>query len=150
MAIDNPNWNYRLIDTNTSSVTLTNSTSWTNLFTSNSFNHAVSGPIHLDLNLIHQWEEGATNVQYRFLMLYSNGNTASTQTNGMQVAKQGQGAHMAFGSHNMHWTFYNMPAHNGYQVRVQGRNIGGSSTHITTYFSPNIQIEDILVITYQA
>ena len=150
MAIDNPNWDYRLIDTNTSSVTLSNSTSWTNLFTSDSFNHAVSGPIKLSLNLLHQYEQGATNVQYRFLMLYSNGNTASTQTNGMQVSKQGFGSNASFGAHNMHWVFYNMPAHNGYQVRVQGRNIGSSSTAITTYFSPNVQLEDILVITYQA
>jgi hypothetical protein len=149
MAIDNPNWNKRLIDTNTSSVTLSNGTSWTNLFTSDSFNHTVSGPIDLDLNLIHQYEQGATNVQYRFLMLYSNGNTASTQGYGMQVSKQGFGSNASFGAHNMHWTFYNMPAHNGYQVRVQGRNIGGSSTAITTYFSPNVQIEDILVIKYQ-
>ena len=150
MAIDNPNWDFRLIDTNTSSVTLSNSTSWTNLFTSNSFNVPVSSPIKLSLNLIHQYEQGATNVQYRFLMLYSNGNTASTQTNGMQVSKQGFGSNASFGAHNMHWTFYNMPAHNGYQVRVQGRNMGGSSTAITTYFSPNTQLEDILVITYQA
>jgi len=150
MAIDNPNWDTRLIATNTSSVTLTNNTSWTNLFTSSSFNHSVSAPIELDLNLIHQYENGATNVQYRFLMLYSNGNTASTQTHGMQVSKQGSGASHSFGAHNMHWTFYNMPAHNGYQVRVQGRNMGGSSTAITTYFSPNVQIEDILVIKYQA
>ena len=38
-----------------------------------------------------------------------------------------------------------------YQIRVQGANEGNSNTtHITTYFAPNNNQGDVLVITYQA
>jgi hypothetical protein len=149
MGIDNPNWDTRLVKSNTSSTSLSSSTTMTTLFTSDSFTVATRSPIKCHLQLIHQYEQGATNCSYRFQLLNSSGGSeANSQT--VQVAKQGLGSNYAFGSHNMHYTFYNV-APGTYQIRVQGANVGNSNTtHITTYFSPNNQLEDRLVITYQA
>ena len=149
MAIDSTTWDTRLVTTNSSSVTLNYSTSFTNLITSNSFTLGTISPIKLSLNLIHQYEQGATNVAYRFQLINASG-TVVAGSNEMQVSKQGFGSNASFGAHNMHWTFYNSGA-GTYTARVQGRNIGNSGTQaITTYFSPNTQLNDQFVITYQA
>ena len=50
----------------------------------------------------------------------------------------------------MHYTFYNVAA-GTYQIRVQGANEGNSNTtHISSYFSPNTDHGDHLIVTYQA
>tara|TARA_R100001460_G_C3502564_1_gene170553 strand:+ start:50 stop:502 length:453 start_codon:yes stop_codon:yes gene_type:complete len=150
MAIDNPNWDYRLVEQNNNSVTLNYSTSWSNIDTSSTFTTGAAAPIKISYNLIHQYEQGATNCSYRLILLNASDDSANSYSNEMQVSKQGQGANMAYGAHYMNWTFYNVAA-GSYKVRSQARNIGNSGTqHITCYFSPNNQLNDHMVITYQA
>ena len=144
MGIDNPNWDTRLVTTNTSSTTLNASSTLTTLFTSNSFTVGTTSPVKCHLQLLHQYEQGATNCSHRFQLLNSSGGVEAN------IAKQGFGSNFAFGSHNMHYTFYNVAA-GTYQIRVEGVNEGNSNTtHITTYFAPNNNQGDVLVITYQA
>ena len=150
MAIDNPNWDTRLVEQNGSAVTLNASNSWTVLDTSNSFTTSVTAPIKINYNLIHHYEQGATNCSYILDLMNPSNSSVIASSHYMQVAKQGQGANMAYGAHFMHWTFYNVPA-GTYQIRVRGRNMGNSGTqHITNYFAPNVNQQDQLVITYQA
>ena len=150
MAIDNPNWDVRLVEQNSSAVTLNASSSWTELDNSSSFTTATTSPIKISYNLIHQYEQGATNCSYILDLLNASDNSLVASSHYMQVAKQGQGANMAYGAHYMNWTFYNVPA-GSYKIRVRGRNMGNSGTqHITNYFAPNINQQDQLVITYQA
>ena len=149
MAIDNPNWDYRLVEQNSSAVTLNASSSFTVLDTSASFTVATASPVKVSYNLIHQYEQGATNCGYILDLLDASDDSVVASSNTMQVAKQGQGANMAYGAHYMNWTFYNIPA-GTYKIRVRGRNMGNSGTqHITNYFAPNINQQDQLVITYQ-
>ena len=149
MGRDNPNWDTRLIKPHTPAVSLSATTTMTNIFTSDSFTVGTTSPIKCHLHLLHQYEQGATNCSHRFQLLNSSGGSEANSPN-VQVAKQGFGSNYAFGSNNMHYTFYNVAA-GTYQIRVQGANEGNSNTtHITTYFAPNNNQGDVLVITYQA
>ena len=150
MAIDNPNWDFRLVEQNSTATTLAASNSWTTLDTSASFTVATNSPVKVSYNLIHQYEQGATNCGYILDLLNASDDSVAASSNTMQVAKQGQGSNMAFGAHYMNWTFYATPA-GSYKIRVRGRNMGNASTtHITCYFAPNVNQQDQLVITYQA
>ena len=150
MGIDNPNWDYRLVKQNNTATTLNASNSWTVLDTSSSFTVATKSPVKISYNLIHQYEQGATNCGYLLDLLDASDDSVVASSHIMQVSKQGQGSNMAYGAHYMNWTFYNTAA-GSYKIRVRGRNMGNANTtHITNYFAPNINQQDQLVITYQA
>ena len=150
MAIDNPNWDFRLVEQNNTATTLAASSSWTYLDQSSAFTVATASPVKISYNLIHHYEQGATNCSYILDLLNASDDSVVASSNYMQVAKQGQGGNMAYGAHYMNWTFYNTAA-GSYKIRVRGRNMGNASTtHITNYFAPNVNQQDQLVITYQA
>jgi len=150
MALDSPSRETRIVSSTSSSVTMTTTNGYRTLQTTGAFSTSVIGPIWVHWNGVHSYEQGATNMHVRVLVKYSNGNTASTGAE-YQVAKQGMGSNYAFGSHNYHWVFYNMPVHSNYTVELQGINQGNSgTTHISNYFSPGQNNGDKLIVTYQA
>ena len=150
MGLDSPNRDTRIVSTTTSAVTMTAANGWQSLQTTGSFTTTVIGPVFIHWQGVHGYEQGATNMSVKAIIKYSNATAASTSDT-YQVQKQGMGSNYAFGSHNFFWVFYNMPVHAGYTVEMQGKNEGNASTtHISNYFSPNINRGDKLIVSYQA
>ena len=150
MALDSPSRETRIVSTTSTSVTMTAANGWQSLQTTGSFNTSVIGPVCIHWQGVHGYEQGATNMSLKAILKYSNATAAGTSDT-YQVEKQGNGANYAFGSHNFFWVFYNVPVHSGYTVEVQGNNEGNNSTtHISNYFSPNVNHGDKLIVTYQA
>ena len=150
MGLDSPTAMTRIVSTTTSSTTMGSASGWQSLQTTGSFNTSVIGPVFIHWQGVHGYEQGATNMSVQAYLKYSNATAAATSDT-YQVQKQGMGSNYAFGSHNFFWVFYNCPVHAGYTVEMQGNNEGNSSTtHISNYFSPNVNRGDKLIVTYQA
>lgn len=150
MGLDSPSRETRIVSSTTTSVTMGSASGWQSLQTTGSFTTSVAGPLTVHWQGVHTYEAGATNMVVKAIVKYSNNSQAAASTE-YQVAKQGLGSNYGFGSHNYFWIFYNMPVHAGYTVELQGKNEGNSSTtHISNYFSPNINRGDKLIVTYQA
>ena len=150
MGLDSPSRDTRIVSTNTTSVTMTAANGWQSLQTTGSFTTTVIGPVTINWQSVHTYEQGATNMSVKAILKYSNATAAATSDE-YQVAKQGFGSNYAFGSHNYFWVFYDVPVHAGYTVEIQGRNEGNSNTtHISSIFSPNTDHGDHLIVTYQA
>lgn len=149
MGLDSPTRETRIVSSTTTSVTMGSANGWQSLQTTGSFNTSVIGPVFIHLQCVHGYEQGATNMSVKAILKYSNATAAATSDE-YQVQKQGMGSNYAFGSHSYFWAFYNVPVHSGYTVEVQGNNEGNSSTtHISNYFSPNVNRGDKLIVTYQ-
>ena len=150
MALDSPDSNTRIVSTTTSSTTMNAGSGWQSLQSTGSFNTTVIGPVFVHWQGVHGYEQGATNMSVKAIIKYSN-NAQAAVSDIYQVQKQGMGSNYAFGSHNFFWVFYNVPVHANYTVEMQGKNEGNASTtHISNYFSPNINRGDKLIVTYQA
>ena len=150
MSLDSPSKDTRIVSTTTSSVTMTAANGWQSLQSTGSFTTTVIGPVCIHWQGVHGYEQGATNMSVKAILKYANATAAAT-SDVYQVQKQGMGSNYAFGSHNFFWVFYNCPVHANYTVEMQGRNEGNASTtHISNYFSPNINRGDKLIVTYQA
>ena len=150
MGLDSPTAMTRIVSTTTSSTTMSSASGWQSLQSTGSFTTTVIGPVFIQWQGVHGYEQGATNMSVKAILKYSNATAAATSDT-YQVQKQGLGSNYAFGSHNFFWVFYNVPVHAGYTVEMQGNNEGNSSTtHISNYFSPNVNRGDKLIVTYQA
>ena len=150
MGLDSPTAMTRIVSTTTSSTTMSSASGWQSLQSTGSFTTTVIGPVFIQWQGVHGYEQGATNMSVKAILKYSNATAAATSDT-YQVQKQGLGSNYAFGSHNFFWVFYNVPVHSGYTVEMQGNNEGNSSTtHISNYFSPNVNRGDKLIVTYQA
>ena len=150
MGLDSPTAMTRIVSSTTSSTTMSQASGWQSLQSTGSFTTTVVGPVFIHWQGVHGYEQGATNMSVKAILKYSNATAAATSDQ-YQVQKQGMGSNYAFGSHNFFWVFYNCPIHAGYTVEMQGINEGNSSTtHISNYFSPNVNRGDKLIVTYQA
>ena len=150
MGLDSPTAMTRIVSTTTSSTTMSSASGWQSLQSTGSFTTTVIGPVFIQWQGVHGYEQGATNMSVKAILKYSNATAAATSDT-YQVQKQGLGSNYAFGSHNFFWVFYNVPVHAGYTVEMQGNNEGNSSTtHISNYFSPNVNRGDKLIVSYQA
>lgn len=150
MGLDSPTRDTRIVSTTTSSVTMGSASGWHSLQTTSAFTTTVVGPVFVQWQSVHGYEQGATNMSVKAILKYANATAAAT-SDVYQVQKQGLGSNYAFGSHNFFWVFYNVPVHANYTVEMQGKNEGNSgTTHISNYFSPNINRGDKLIVSYQA
>ena len=149
MALDSPSRDTRYVSSTTTSVTMTAANGWQSLQTTGGFTTSVIGPVFIHWQGVHGYEQGATNMSVKAILKRSNG-TAEATSDVYQVQKQGMGSNYAFGSHNYFWVFYNVPAAANYTVEMQGKNEGNASTtHISNYFSPNVNRGDKLIVSYQ-
>ena len=149
MGLDSPTAMTRIVSTTTSSTTMSSASGWQSLQSTGSFTTTVIGPVFIQWQGVHGYEQGATNMSVKAILKYSNATAAATSDT-YQVQKQGLGSNYAFGSHNFFWVFYNVPAAANYTVEMQGKNEGNSSTtHISNYFTPNVNRGDKLIVSYQ-
>ena len=150
MALDSPSRDTRIVSSTTTAVTMTAANGWQSLQSTSAFTTNAIGPVFIHWQGVHGYEQGATNMSVKAILKRSNG-TAEATSDEYQVQKQGMGSNYAFGSHNFFWVFYNVPAAANYTVEMQGKNEGNSSTtHISNYFSPNVNRGDKLIVSYQA
>ena len=87
----------------------------------------------------HGYENGAVALAGRFDL---DGSSQSTE---LQVFKQGQGAFMSYGAHNLHGFFTNVSA-GSHTITIQVKNYGASTTAIMNYFDDASNGDNLFVL----